>query len=335
MVQPAATSGQSGASSANVTVAQPAAQPTGGQSQADGAAAVSSGGGAVDYGALLAEVQGQYQHQSKTVDVLTRRLAENQQQLQRVRKAFVGEEEKAPTEYEQRIGEHNRLMDYFLQQGLEAERKGAPMPLTVTLGTKLAQLGIQAEERAQKLEQELAEIKNLLGRQTNAAARQTENAASIMDGMVQEAIMQMYGEDPAYETTRNVQYDAVCKRIDAEIRDLIQNEPKTWAKIRTNPGAMRKMVNHFMAEMIPPAIRAKMEHDKIMETPMSVQELWAAFNEARVNLEEANSNEDVRSAAHWSTIMDELRQKILAEQGVARRESGKPSLNRLMGGGRG
>lgn len=284
-------------------------------------------GPAIDYAEILAQHQQEFAKQGKTVSALTQKLSANEAQLQRVRKAFVGDEEEAPSEYQTRVGEHNKLMDYFLQQGLDAERAGKPMPLTVTLGTKLAQLGIQAEERAEKLERELAEIKQTLGRHSNPAFRQSEQAAAIMDGMVQEAVSQVYGDDPTLEVTRNVQYDAVCKRIDAEIRDLVKNEPQTWAKVRSNPQAMRRMVNHFMGELIPPAVRQQMEHQRIMDTPQTAQELWTAFNEARLGLESAETD---RERAHYSKLMDEIRPDILALQGAARRDPQRPSLNRLL-----
>ncbi len=310
MAQPGEQSGQSGESSAN----------TGAEAQQDNAEAI-------DYGQVLAEHQARFAEQGKTVSALKGKLAETEGQFARVRKAFVGEEEKAPNEYETRVGEHNKLMDYFLQQGLEAERAGKPMPLTVTLGTKLAQLGIQAEERAQALEAQLAELTAGLKRQQNPAFRQTEQAAAIMEGMVQEAIGQVYGDDPSGEVTRGVQYDAVCARINAEIKDLMKNEPQTWAKVRSNPKAMRNMVNHFMGDLIPPAVRAQMEHQKIMDTPQTAQELWTAFREARAGMENADSD---RERAHYSRIMDEIRPDLLALQGAGRRDESKPSLNRLL-----
>ncbi len=297
---------------------------------ASGSSENSSGsdeGGAVDYGEILQSHEQAFKQQSKTVDQLRRSLDQSTETMGRVKRAFAGDDPPEQNPLEAAIKGHEELMDYFLQQGLEAERQGRAIPLTVTLGTKLAQQGIEAEKRYAKLEAKFEKLNRSVQRQEDPNFQLTDRAAAAMEGMLQDGLSQVYGGDPSSERTRNAQFAAVAGRITEEIQDLQKNDPGTWDKIRRNPAAMRKMVNYFVQDQLPPRVREMLENQRVQDTVMTTRELHSAFaqaNDARLN------TENEREAEQYSNIMDSIRQEIIARQYGKGRRNENPSLNELL-----
>lgn len=288
----------------------------------------------LDWAQALQHQKQAFQQQGKTVESLQRQLGENNQVLGRVKQAFTGESEKEVDPYDAAIAENEQFMDYFLQQGLEAERAGKPMPLTVTLGTKLAQANIAAANDRKRMEGQIAQLQQQMRRQQNPNFQGLERASQIMEGMIDDSLTQMYGEDAGSSKIKSAQFNAVTARVNEEIKDLMQNDPDTLIKIQRNPKLMRNMVNHFMSEMLPPKVRSMLEEQHVQNTPMSTQELYSAFTEARKHMEEAERNDDPRAVHEYSKLMDSIRQDILADQYGGRRNAANPSLNRLLTGTR-
>jgi hypothetical protein len=291
-------------------------------------------GQSLDWSQALAEQQAAFQKQGQALQGLQRELGESKEVIGKIKRAFSPDDEKELDPHDQRIAEYEQFMDYYLQKGLEAERSGQKIPLTVTNATKLAQLGIESERRAKKFEQEIAELKRLVSRQQNPNYQGLERAAYIMEGMVDEALEQMYGQDQDSSKIRSAQFNAVTARVNEEIKDLMKNDPDTLIKIQRDPKKMRTMVNYFMTEMLPPKVRSMMEEQEIMNSEMSVQELYSAFAEAKKHLEQAERSDDARAAHEYSRLMDSIRQDILAAQYGGQRSTNRPSLNRLLTGTR-
>jgi len=283
---------------------------------------------APDYNAILAEQQAQIAAGSQTVDKLRRQIAESEKRTKAAAKAFAGGADPEPeiSPSQKRINEHNELMDYFLQEGIEGERQGRPIPLTVTLATKFAQMGIEAEQRNQALEKQLADMEGRLARLGDSNFKLTDNAASIMEGMLDTALTQIYGEGEQTNLVREAQFNAIAHRIGQEIKDLQTNDRKTWDRVRRNPKYMKNMVNHFVAEMLPPKVKAMMEQEELQNTPISDDELYEAFKEARVACEAAETEAE---AHQYSSIMDEIRQQLIANR-YGGGSASKQSLNQIL-----
>lgn len=286
----------------------------------------------VDYGEILARHQAEHARTGKTVESLRSELEQSRGVLGRVQKAFTGEQEKKLSPYQQRMQEFDELGQYLDQEALESQKRGGQgLPITTKIGKQLAEYGKAAEARAEKLEAELAQMKEAIKRQQNPAYQGLERAAFIMEGMVDEGLEQLYGAQDASKGIRAAQFNAVTVRINDEIKDLMANEPETLLKIQRNPKLMRKMVNHFMAEMLPPKVRQHMDNERIQNEPMGQQELWQAFAEAKREWETALSAGDERAAAHYSGLMTSVRHDILGGQQASRRNANpdRPSLNQL------
>ncbi len=258
-----------------------------------------------------------------------------------MRKAFTNEDEPKPTPYQQRMKDFDNLAAFLDQEALENQRAGgAGLPITTKVGKQLVEYGKAAEARAEKLEAELAEIKQSLREKDNAALDGLKRAAFAMEGMVEEGLGALYGEGKETQGIRSAQFNAVTHRINAEIKDLMHNEPETLLKIQRNPKLMRRMVNHFMSEMLPPKVRTMLDDQRIQNEPMDSRELFQAFAEAREQLDEANSKGNQKAITHYSNLMTSIRQDILASQYGGRRSGNggdRPTLNQLfrnsVGGG--
>lgn len=283
-------------------------------------------GQVVDYSEILARHQSELARTGKTVESLKAELDKSHGVIGRVQKAFSGEEEKPLSPYQQRMQEYDDLGQYMSENGT-AEK----YPLTDKLGKHLINMGKQAEARAEKLEQELAEMKAQLKRQQNPAWQGLERAGHIMEGMVEDGLEQMYGKDPSARGIRAAQFNAVTARINEEIKDLMQNDPEALLKVQRNPKIMRNMVNQFMAEMLPPKVRTMLDEERIKNEPMTSRDLYQAFSEAREQWEEAQKAGDERAEQEYSNLMTSIRHDILAAQQESRRGGNpeRPSLNQL------
>lgn len=290
-------------------------------------------GPVVDYGQILAQQQHELARTGKTVEALRSELGKSHDIIGRVQKAFTGEQEEKLSPYQQRMRQFDELAEYLDQEALESQRRGGQgLPITTKIGKQLAEYGREAEARAEKLEQELEQIKAQLKRQQNPAYQGLERAAFIMEGMVDEGLQQMYGADPGTKQIRAAQFNAVTARINEEIKDLMQNDPEALLKVQRNPKVMRNMVNHFMAEMLPPKVKAMMDEERIKNEPMDSRSLFQAFAEAREGYDAAVAKGDERTAQHFSNLITDIRRDILAQQIGGRRGGSidKPSLNNLM-----
>lgn len=280
-----------------------------------------------DYGEILARQQHELARTGKTVESLRSELNKSHDVLGRVQKAFTGEKEEKLSPYQQRMREFDELSRY-----IEEETKGG-LPITSKIGKQLAAYGKESEARAEKLESELAELKAAMKRQQNPAYQGLERAAFIMEGMVDEGLEQLYGADKSSKGIRAAQFNALTARINDEIKDLMQNDPEALLKVQRNPKIMRRMVNQFMAEMLPPKVRTMMDNERLQNEVMPVQELYQAFSQAKEQYEEAQRRGDAKAESEYSNVMTEIRHEILSHQ-ISSKRGGtpdKPTLNSLFG----
>lgn len=289
------------------------------------------GGPAIDFGEILAQHQSELARTGKTVEDLRAELGKSKGDMDRVRKAFVGEDEgQKQSPYQRRMSAYEDLGKYLQQEALENQRQGGKgLPITSKIGQQLVELGVESEKRAEVLERELSEIKAKLKRQENPAWQGLERAAFIMEGMVSEGLESLYGGAAGSKQIREAQFNAVTARINSEIQDLMKNDPDALLKVQRNPKIMRKMVNHFMAEMLPPKVRTMLDDERIKNEPFEARDLVQAFAEAREQWEAALESGNEKQATEFSNLMTSIRHDILATQQSSRRQSEKPSLNQL------
>ncbi len=285
-------------------------------------------GAAFDFSQILEQHKAEIERSGKTVESLRGELGRTHETMDRVKRAFTGDNERPVSPYQARIKEFQELGEYV-------DKEVGHLPATAKIGKQLAALGQESEARAERLERELADLKETLKRQDNPAIQGLERAAHIMEGMLQDGLEKLYGSDDRSEGIRSAQFDAVSRRINDEIKDLIKNDPKSLLKLQRNPKLMRNMVNQFTSEMLPPRVREMMEQESARNAPITTQDLYASFNEAKGFYEQAQEKGDAKAVESYSNLMDSIRQEILASKYGGRGGTAeKPTLSRLYSGSR-
>lgn len=281
---------------------------------------------------LLRQTQNELRQSRAEQQELKGTLGKNHEQIDRIRKAFVGDQEKKMTPGEQRLAQLSEFERYLEQEAEENRRVGgAGLPVTSKVGKQLAEFARASEAENAELRARLEQLEGKAKRQESPAWQALQTGGRVMEGMLSDALDQLY-PGAEYDATKQSQFNAVTGRIHAEIQDLAKNEPHNLDKLLRNPKYMRAMVNQFMAENLPPKVREMIDEQAIMNEKDTPQSLWASFAEAREQWEKAEKSNDARAAAHWSGIMTQVRQDMLAQQ-VAGRKGGdvdKPSIAKLM-----
>jgi hypothetical protein len=228
-----------------------------------------------------------------------------------------------------REAEINDLIDYYLKQGMEAERRGHAIPLTVHNAVR----GLQAElemhrhkkESDAKLARALEEIKAL-----KDPSREVNNRAySRIDNTIINYLTQLYGHDEAYEPVKQEQYNAISRLIGKEIRSLQERSPHVWDQIARDEAKQQKMAKYFVEKALPPKVKQMLEHDQIQRTPMTQNELMQAFHEA-----DQQFKDDPKQRMK---IKQQIREQILEQMWLApkqmKQQQGRPSFGKLYGAG--
>lgn len=229
----------------------------------------------------LSQVQSQYQQ----AESQSRETAET---LSKIRQVFTPEDT-APVDKE------NQFLDYYLQQSLEAEKNGTPIPLTTNLAVKLVETRKQLEEVQAKLDQALKRVETIAD-PTVAA----DNAAyTAIDNMLESTLASIYGEN---EFTPQ-KFQAVAGEIVAEVKRLQESEPAVWDKIRRSRQYQEQMVRYFVEKSVPQRARQIMRAEQVRNTPMGRNDLLQALREAN----------EIQDSKTRSRIKDKIRQEFLSE----------------------
>jgi len=262
-----------------------------------------------EFGSVLSRQQAELNRSGETIKSLRGELDKNSSITEKLRKVFVGDDE-APDPYKQRSASFEALAAELDREALEDQKRGGKgLPLTTKIGKELSEFARATLTQNQKLEQDIKELKNKVDVQSNPAVQNMQRITMVADNMTDEALEVMYpGEDSAQ--VRQFMGDSVRTMINKEIRQMVKNNEMDDIKKLNNPKAVRGMVNHFMAQILPPKAREILENERIQNEPANPKDLMIAFREASTNLENAETDKERN---HWDKIVTSLRQDFLAE----------------------
>lgn len=249
-------------------------------------ASAASGGGDLNFQDLFESTQKELQSTKAESQQMQQRLKlvgdeskKTGETLERIKAALMGnqlqETEKSGVETE--IESLQQQMDYYIQQAIEAERKGSPIPLTANLAVQSLKHRIEYLQERETHKKEMAELKRQLREQGDPARGVDQIAYSNIDSHLSSVLATIYGPD---EDT-SVQREAISKLIVNELKDLQKTEPQAWDRIRRDQTAQKKLVNHFAEKIIPPKARQILQTDEIRRTPIGTPELINAWREAK------------------------------------------------------
>jgi hypothetical protein len=209
-------------------------------------------------------------------------------------------------------------MDQYIQAAIDAERAGRPIPLTANAAIKSLKFQISQIQRNEAKDAEIAALQRQLKEQGNPARQIDVQAYSNIDGHLMSALKTVYGAD------FNIMphFNAIGGQIVDEIKQIQREEPETWDRIRRDPTYQRKMVNYFVEQSIPPKARQLLQEEQIRQTPLTGQDLHAAWRETKELLSKDPQNGALRKQ------LGEIREQLLST--VVGRNM--PGAGRRMGG---
>lgn len=206
------------------------------------------------------------------------------------------------------IAETEAELDRIIGIALESEKRGKPIPLTANTAIKSLQFKIKTLQDKKASSAELAELKAKVAQLSNPEVQIDQQAFSNLDQVLMHQLSSIYGPN---ENVENI-FDAVSKDIVSEIRDLKKNDPKMWQRIARDKTAQTKMVAHFVKRAIPPRARELLEEDQIRRTPLSMDELQAAFQEAKSAwMQEKNPRKVEEMKGHMSKIRQQILSRMM------------------------
>lgn len=209
-------------------------------------------------------------------------------------------------------------LDQVLQMGLDAEREGRPMPLTVSTSATMYEQFMEQERINAELMKTINELRAGQDRLSNPQVALEQQAYNTLDSHVQASLDTIYGRDPSYNGVKQAQFQAIGRQIVNEIKDLQQNDPDSWRRVVQNPSYLKNMAVHFVEQNMPPMAKQILAQKAIEETPMTIQELNQAYHEATQKITDPDVLEKVTS---------ELRQEILSRKYFGR----QPQMAKRLG----
>jgi len=243
---------------------------------------------------------------SKELDTVKETSSKASDSLERIKAALTGEDSEPVDPVQSQVQALEAEMDKVLQIAIESERAGRPIPLTVSTAVNSLKAQIEHVKYRASADKKLADMEKQLKELSNPSKMIDQTAYNNMDSQIVTALNAIYGNGEDYDDVKSAQFSSISHQIISEIKDLRQNDPEMWDKIRRNPKAQANLVNHFVKKTIPPKARQIMEEDSIKKTPLGTDELLNAFREAK-----ELAAKDPKAQAYVSEIRQELLSRML------------------------
>lgn len=250
------------------------------------------------------EFEGFRQESSRTLDVLRKKTESQEQMLGKLRQVFAPEQSapKPQDAIKSQIAEKEKLLDYYIQQGFEADKAGTPIPLTIDNGIRQLQLEIRYLQETGEMRSELEQLKARLAASSSPDHQLNQSAYQNMDGYLIKALDTMYGPGQEHGFAKSGQWQSCIGQMKNIVQDLQQNKPEVWDQVRRSPEKLQRLVNHVVTQNMPPRARQIIETERLRSEPMTEGELWKAFGEAK----------NIESPAERKKWTDKIRHQILA-----------------------
>lgn len=232
----------------------------------------------------LTDTKNQYQNLSKQHE-------ETQSFVKRIQEA-IGGKSSEPSQEELDEKQYDRFLSYMV----EAERSGKPMPFTSEIAVALMQHKKNSDSQISELKKQVSDLLSLQKQVTDPSYKLDDQAFVSMQTIMDNSLQALYGDIPP-----NYQR-AIAADINEEVMRLKKESPETWDKIRRSPDYQKKMVTHFVTKAVPEKARKMLNEEKLKNEPMTMNELMAAFREAKEKLKDSPKEKD--------KVLKEIRAKI-------------------------
>lgn len=214
----------------------------------------------------------------------------DKQTLERLKKAFAGEQEEK---------KQGKWLDKHLGKLLEARQRGQEMPITEDLVVELQKQMDETEE----LKDQLRKATEALQRMQNPATWQDNQVYSEMDNTLSGVLEKVYGE------ANPRMHELVSSTIADRLRQTRKEAPEIWEKIRNDKNLQRKVVMKAVSEIVPPQAMQMMRKQHEDSQPVTMELIQQAWDEA-MQIED----QELRAKAK-----EALRQKLYSMKSPFRR----------------
>lgn len=161
--------------------------------------------------------------------------------------------------------------DDVLDSLLEAEKNNRSMPMTAKLAAVLA----ETQKGLMELREETKRKDEIIKRLQNPVNNANQRAFAAMDDHITTMLTELYDEvPPAY-------HDAVASDLEGIIRDLMQNAPDKWEKIRRSDTYQKRLVAHCVERLVPPKAKQKIMTQHEEERPTTEEDFIRAENDLK------------------------------------------------------
>jgi hypothetical protein len=209
------------------------------------------------------------------------------------------EHEADPTQAE--IREMEQELDYIIAQGIEADKRGQPMPLTIHNAVRQIKAQIEAKKKEASLNTELEQMKRQLDELRSPDAAINQTAFQTLDQTIIRGVEQLFGKDQGTFDSRKAMFRAATDLLVPYVREMIQKAPGEWEMLRRDPQALADLAQRALKKVIPPKALQVLAQEQLENTPMRESELFQAFAEAR----------SIRDPQKRQEIQEQIRQEIL------------------------
>jgi len=201
--------------------------------------------------------------------------------LDRIKGALTGDQAPKLDPDDEEIAHYQGQIDEYIAAAIEAERRGKPIPVTINAAIKSFQGQIARIEQIKELKGRLSGIEGKVNQAADPQNQINMQAYSNIDSFTINALQQVYGAGQDMEDVRNAQFKSVASLLTAEIKSIQKDAPDLWDRIRRNPEDQKRIVTHYVKQVVPPRARELMEQDTIRKTPITLPDLKTAWDEAK------------------------------------------------------
>lgn len=192
------------------------------------------------------------------------------------------------------VSEWESQLDYYLAQGVEAEKAGQGIPLTTNLAIHAFKNAIEQHKAKTALEAKVAKMEKALQAATDPQMTINNTAYGQIDTHLRRTLDSLYGVGEQYMPQKSAQFEALGAQIAQYIENVQKTKPYEWDRLRRDPQSLGSLVEHFVTRNMPPQAVKILEQEKLQNTQMSEGELWQAFREAET-IKDPKQRRDVRA----------------------------------------
>ncbi len=245
----------------------------------------------------LSDTKTQFDSFRKEIDPRVKEFSENSELLSKLKGVFSPEKDSAPDP----VQNWNQQLDFYIEQAIEAEKRGQAMPLTTNLAISHYKSLIENHQRETKLMETVNKLQSQMEQMRDPGHAINTQAYSTLDNNIKRGLDSLFGPGDDSLPQKRSLFNAVGQQVAAAIQEIQQKSPQRWDMMRRDSAALAELANKALRMNIPPKAIQMLEEEQLKNTAMSMGELRQAMKEA----------EGIEDPQERQRIREKIRQQIL------------------------